>query len=882
MEPDGENNPDNADIPSVPTVVLSRSLDPPAFEIPAAAWKRGLAEDFPALKEFSVSLADVGRLAGLGFRLWQYSRREKAAGKLPIIDPFTPNKCPPVLGVPLGGIGSGSINRGFQGDFVRWTIQPAGLMHVAPVDADQFSVRIQRPGAPALASVLHPKKPKGTKLEDWDWKIDGSKSTYYGLFPRAWTVYEEPDPSIRLTCKQLSPVIAHNYQESSYPTASFVWTVENFGATEADVSIMFSFQNGMGTQQDSAGGHANQPFHLGNATGIILNHKFEQSCKILGKDTVFQDPLSFCIAVGSNSDVQTSFASHFVTNDRASAGKLWADFVQAGILPGDQLSNEMGDKSPPSKKGQTIGAAVCGRVVVPAGQSKEIVFSVSWDAPISRFALGTSYNKRYTQFFSNSGNEAHHIACAALARHKLWETEIQKWQHPILADVLLPDYYLGALFNELYYLVDGGTVWTTPIAKSRSPTDVASYEPMSPSQSRRDPWVDMGHFAYLESLEYLMYNTYDVHFYASFALVMNWPRLELNLQHDIAAATEAEYPDYWNVLHDGVLQPRKKKGAVPHDIGNPGEDPWNKVNAYCVQDISRWKDLPSKFVLQVYRDYIAVETRHPAEGLQLVKELWPVILDCLHYAKQFDTDGDGIIENEGFPDQTYDTWSVKGCSAYSGGLWLASLTAAVAMAALVDDRDAAVEFSEMLTKGRHSFHDKLWNGDYYNYDTSNSSQSNSIMADQMAGQWYAKACGLESIVPEECAYSALSKVFEYNVKGFKDGKLGAVNGMRPDGEVDSSCMQSIEVWTGTTYGVAAGMLQQGLVKQAFETAKGIIDSTYNVFGYHFQTPEAWDSMGRYRAAAYMRPLCIWAMQWAWDQAQPRRQRASDVPYVLEL
>jgi non-lysosomal glucosylceramidase len=38
--------------------------------------------------------------------------------------------------------------------------------------------------------------------------------------------------------------------------------------------------------------------------------------------------------------------------------------------------------------------------------------------------------------------------------------------------------------------------------------------------------------------------------------------------------------------------------------------------------------------------------------------------------KEFDQDNDGMIENEGFPDQTYDIWSAKGVSAYSGGLWL--------------------------------------------------------------------------------------------------------------------------------------------------------------------------------------------------------------------
>ena len=35
-----------------------------------------------------------------------------------------------------------------------------------------------------------------------------------------------------------------------------------------------------------------------------------------------------------------------------------------------------------------------------------------------------------------------------------------------------------------------------------------------------------------EGHEYLMYNTYDVHFYAGFALLMLFPQLELSMQRD--------------------------------------------------------------------------------------------------------------------------------------------------------------------------------------------------------------------------------------------------------------------------------------------------------------------------------------------------------------
>ena len=38
---------------------------------------------------------------------------------------------------------------------------------------------------------------------------------------------------------------------------------------------------------------------------------------------------------------------------------------------------------------------------------------------------------------------------------------------------------------------------------------------------------------YFVGQEYRMYNTYDVHHYASFALLMLWPNLQLSIQYDI-------------------------------------------------------------------------------------------------------------------------------------------------------------------------------------------------------------------------------------------------------------------------------------------------------------------------------------------------------------
>jgi non-lysosomal glucosylceramidase len=142
------------------------------------------------------------------------------------------------------------------------------------------------------------------------------------------------------------------------------------------------------------------------------------------------------------------------------------------------------------------------------------------------------------------------------------------------------------------------------------------------------------------------------------------------------------------------------------------------------------------------------------------------------------------------------------------------------------------------------------------------------MADQLAGQWYADATGLGDLVPRERVETALRTIHRTNVCGFAGGRMGAVNGTRPDGSVDESSEQSAEVWVGTTYALAAFMIGRGLVTEGWETARGVVATTYER-GLWFRTPEAYDAAGNFRATIYLRPLAIWAIE---EALRRRRNR----------
>ncbi|CAH1277132.1 GBA2, partial [Branchiostoma lanceolatum] len=165
------------------------------------------------------------------------------------------------------------------------------------------------------------------------------------------------------------------------------------------------------------------------------------------------------------------------------------------------------------------------------------------------------------------------------------------------------------------------------------------------------------------------------------------------------------------------------------------------------------------------------------------------------------------------------------------------------------------------------------------------SYSNSIMAGAGSGHWYIRACGLvpednevmdsdREVLPLDHVTSSLRKVYDFNVMQFHQGTMGAVNGMRPNGKKDVTSMQSEEVWTGITYALAASMIQEGMVDEGFQTAYGVYNMCYLQCGFAFQTPEAYLERDFFRSLGYMRPLAIWAMQWALEGRHRARVTSS--------
>lgn len=582
---------------------------------------------------------------------------------------------------------------GYRGEMRRWSVHAGRYIH-REVLTNQFSVRVKR-GNRVDCTVLSVMNGSSADplLRGWSWGVPAERVESHALFPRSWLVFREPLPEVNITIEQVSPVMPHCYSDTSLPTAVFIVSVENLSqCADMEVSVMLVIQNSDGTVDDPNGGYAHAPFSMSVACGAPEAQQMTAAGVCMARHRVVangrsaavqcdQGSMSLAVLTGMPGDVSTCrmLSTDVIVEGVLSAVDLWAAFSSRG-----EIADSGCVGTAPS--GVAVAGAICKRFVVRPSATCEAVFSLSWDHPMARFGCGRTLPKYYTRFFGRSGLASPSISVYSLCHFEWWRREICEWQAPVNNDESLPAYYRHMLFNELYFLVDGGSIWLDTSdgvdnCAVGSSSDVCGTVEMNevcecpcglnvlesairqqssiPSDhwANRDLWLMhdnrvrdcegqsalVGQFLYLEGHEYLMYNTYDVHFYAGFALLMLFPQLELSLQRDFSRAVTLEDLTMRTMLGEGGKRPRKVAGCIPHDLGSPSEDPFRKTNIYNFQDVSMWKDLPSKFILQIYRNY-----KH-THAMQFLTDIYPNVLRVMEQALLFDKDNDGMIENEGFP-----------------------------------------------------------------------------------------------------------------------------------------------------------------------------------------------------------------------------------------
>lgn len=271
------------------------------FQPPSNAWKKSFSAPAPSNKIHAFArppLLEALSLLPLAMRVKSYIEAQNKQGRGSVFDlngiALDPPHPGPHAGIPLGGIGGGSIGRGYKGEFRSWSLTPGKYIH-RTVRANQFSVRIRFPSLGTVYTRVLSHLPSSESLpflsrmstpscdlppplmSNWGWgRLNQSQCCYHALFPRSWTVYKDVVPGIHITIKQTSPFLPGRYSESSLPCAAFEVIVDNDCDVEAEVSVMFTFQNGSGGDEDERGNLVHTSF--GHKLGGLATNGTEGPC----------------------------------------------------------------------------------------------------------------------------------------------------------------------------------------------------------------------------------------------------------------------------------------------------------------------------------------------------------------------------------------------------------------------------------------------------------------------------------------------------------------------------------------------------------------------------------------------------------------------------
>ncbi len=749
-------------------------------------------------------------------------QRPKTAGHL--AGPLEP-------AMPLGGIGTGAVSLDRTGAFTRFTLK-TGAVRLFHEPAAGFALRVAgRSGTKATA--LQP-RPADGRLAAWTFAEAPAEAEF--LFP--WARLTWPSAvtgGVRAVLDARGPFVPGDLEASSLPLALFTWTLTNPTPEPVEVSLMAHWPNMNGWFSHFGRGRPHRA-DVGNLNAL-LDHPELAAVRMgrIGTGGAIEDEGvgGMVLALRRRPGLRIERLAAF---DGAGDGaEVWAAFAGSGRLP----QGEPWLVEPPFDDRDTAiptAAILAGCTLAPESE-RAVEAVVVWDFPLVRFGLGRRHWRRYTERWGRSGEAAPAMAKLALDATEGWTRGVAGWQRDV-AERMGPGPETGGLaLQTLSFLVDGCTIATAADPKAG----------------------EVAHFALIECPDYALYATMDLWIYASEAVLATFPELEAQVLEDYARHLPRADGRLRRHALSSTLMPIRVAGMAPHDLGAPEEDPFHLASGYTWRDATSWKDLNAQLV-------IAIARAGQVLGPDWQRRMLPTVELALSTLARFDRDGDGLIENDGLPDQTFDNIPMLGPSAYCGGLWLAALLAGAALADAAGSAGLAGTWRETAARGRRAFEAALWDGGRLRLDRDGPLRD-ALLLGCVFGPFLARRYGFGDAVDPAMVRATLATLFAVNFREAGAGRAARLI-VKADGgpvthapgDVDAS-FQTSEALAGINLAFAAELAAFGLEAEAAELRKALFAEVVQRRGLLYRLPAAIDLEAEvFRAPSNLRPLAAWLAQ----------------------
>ncbi len=746
-------------------------------------------------------------------------------------------------GIALGGIGAGSVELFPDGEFHSWLI--ANQPRITKVcferkeddgegstGALSFYVREQKADGKPIVRKLGMK----TDADDFtyrmfSWNKPVEKIEYDGRFPMCDLNYIDSALDCKLSLRAVSPFVPHNSDIASTPGFYLDFSVENPTDRELTISLLGTLVPDVANKNE---GNKNSLQKTDDGVFVHIEPEKPSDSPSCG---------NLCLSVSGDGEKSYITADYYrFMREYIACSDTDLGVTQESVLFGFRENGTLPDIDIGTKP-----ESVPDDLALLSDAELDALFGCHSKYPFSQSILSRiryckpdfpSSREDKIKFFGcdEDGRRGEDFgACALCSRVTLQPGE--KKNIRFVLTWYFPNHFasdgerIGHYYENLYdssltansFLVDNyNSIFKSAVnfAKLLYQTDLPEIYPDVWSSNlspiiKSSVYLKNGNFGLWEGLGYCGLHTTDITYHASFSLICLFPDLQKK-QMKMGA------------------QYQREDGRVHHCF---------KPDMKSTDGSSDRVDISMQFVLMVLRDYLFTGDR------EYLISLWDNVKRAMCSMEELDTDKDGLPDHN-TKRNTYDAWNFSGTPAYISVLWLAALKAAIVIADRVGEREEADRWSDMLKKGKKSLEEKLWNGEYYNLWRSNDETDESLMTDQLDGEWFLRMMGLSGNLPDERVGSVLDLIFRCNF----DEEQGLLNATVPEGKKTTlhtykNC-QTEAVWTGIGYAFAALALSVGLKEIADKEIRSISDNQMR-FG-HF-----WDhwECGHH----YTRPMSSWTI-----------------------
>lgn len=359
------------------------------------------------------------------------------------------------------------------------------------------------------------------------------------------------------------------------------------------------------------------------------------------------------------------------------------------------------------------GASVAVDLELAPGETRIVRFLLSWYSP--EF-LGDK-TLTYTQFYTTRYHSAVQVAERMEAEHEELLRRVISWQQVIYSDQSLPVFLRDTLINNLGLITE-----TSYWAVAREPLGDWAY-PEGVFVMNESPRG----CPHIECIPCTWYGNLPINYF--------FPTL--------ARTTLRLYTHY-----------QREDGAAPFELGpvgivalvTPAYEHQKALNGFCFVDL-------------IDRLWMCTGDR------SVLDEFYEAAKRSTIYTASMSSGPDAIIS---IPDDSRREWwegfDWFGMTAHAGALRLSNMSIAARMADAVGDTEFAAQCRLWLDQGKSSMQNKMWNEEAQSYFLFHhpelGKRDDTIMANQLDGEWNNILHGLPSIFPEDRVRRVLDTVRE--------------------------------------------------------------------------------------------------------------------------